>query len=146
MRNSITDLFKDKAISLFAMIIAMSALMAATLPHEYDPLKTTYYNSTGRITKAYKVWDAIVIPSAGSGQTIDISSAGFTSISSVVLTAANNTGSVASMPIAAIQSYSTTSITYNIIISNTAILALLAGLTTATSVTGTTIMVHVTGI
>lgn len=112
---------------------------------EYDPLKTTYYDASGRLMKAYRVWDGIITPTTATGQTIDITSAGFTSISTIELTAANNTTTVTSMPIVMIKSYTNTSVVCNILTSNVGVLSILQGLVGPTTLTGMTIHAHITG-
>lgn len=115
---------------------------------EFNPIKTRYYNSSGEIMKASKVWEGIVVPSS-STQTIDISSAGFTNIRKINITGANNTTTLTSMPFAIIKSYTNTSITVSILASNNQIVALLntsvSGLVLATGLTGMELHVEVNG-
>ncbi len=139
---NLTDRFLRNLLSIITLCIAVAAFVCAK---EYDPLKTQYFSPTGRIQKGYKVWDAIVTPTTATGMSVDISSAGFTSISTVELTAANNTTTVTSMPIVAIQTYSTTSVSFNLLTSNSGVLGILQGLVGATSLTGLTVHVHITG-
>lgn len=143
------DLDKKVILSAFIgmFIIALGFVFIFSKP-EYNPT-VTFYTPSGQIRQPTRVWDGIITPTTGSGQTIDISSAGFSVINSVTVTAANNTATVASMPIVMIKSYTTSQVTINILTSNSTLVSILganvAGLTTASSVSGMTVHVRVDG-
>lgn len=90
----------------------------------YDP-PVKIYNHTGQVLKQIKVWSDTLTPSTSNGQTIDISSAGFTSISSVGINPVLNTATIANMPIIAVKSVSTTSVVVNILTQNNAVVSIL---------------------
>lgn len=101
---------------------------------EYNPM-IKFYNLSGQIQTPRKMlFDRVAITSAS--QTIDISAAGFTNVTQVALVGENNTATIASMPIVTIKSFTTTSVTFNTVVGNTAILAILQGLKTPTDFTG----------
>lgn len=55
------------------------------------PILTKYYNSGGQVNQAIKIWTADnITPSASSGYSVDISSAGFTTLLSVQITGFEN--------------------------------------------------------
>lgn len=86
---------------------------------------TEYYNSGGRVSQKMKVWCDTFTPSTGNGHSVSISSAGFANIVSVNAIAIKNTGTSTSVPNVAIKSYSTTSVTLNIIEGNASLVNLL---------------------
>ena len=97
------------------------------------------YNSSGLIPIApFKIWTETITPSTGSGQVVDISSAGFSTILSVQLTATNNTNTISSMPFVSLQSYTSSQVTFNILTYN-------SGFIVPSSLTGVTIQVLVIG-
>lgn len=101
---------------------------------EYNPM-IKFYNLSGQIITPRKMlFDRIAITS--SSQTIDISAAGFTNVTQVAIIGENNTTTIGNMPITTVKSFTTTSVTFNTMVSNTAVLAILNGLTTPASFTG----------
>lgn len=112
-----------------------------------------FYDKNGQLTQGQvKIYADTSMPSTASGFSINISSAAFSVIKSVTITAQNNTSSIASMPIVVIQSVSTTAIVVNILTQNnstTTILGInvLSGspLQTAASTTGMVLNVKVEG-
>ena len=114
-----------------------------------DQYKIQRYNGSGLITSVCKEWYGIITPSSSSGQTVDISSAGFSAIHSIQVSAANNTGSATSVPLVGIKSYTTSQITLNIVSSNNntiaSLLSPIIGLIFPSSVAGYTIHVVVKG-
>lgn len=85
----------------------------------------SYYNKSGRIYQRMKEWTDTITPTIASGQTVDISSAGFTKILSIQACSIRNTTTVTSVPNVAIKSYSTTSVSLNIIEGNGSVITLL---------------------
>lgn len=126
--------------------ITSSGNITVNVKNQY---KTLRYNNIGLITDIAKEWYGIITPSTASGQTIDISSAGFTSISCIQVSAANNSGSATSVPLVGIKSYTTSQVTLNIVSSNNNTIANLLspiiGLVFPSSVAGYTIHVVVKG-
>jgi len=108
-----------------------------------------FYTSSGMVSQQIKVWNGIVTPSTGSGQTVDISSAGFSTILNVQAQVESNTASATSVPLVSIKSYTTTSVVTNIIVSNNStigsLLSPIVGLLFATNLTGYKLHVQVTG-
>lgn len=112
-------------------------------------IKTQYYNASGKINQPEKTWVGIVTPTTASGFTVDISSAGFNTITSIQMQSANNTSSAVGVPLVSLKSYTTTQVVMNIIQSNNntiaSLLAPIIGLVFATNLTGITIHILVTG-
>lgn len=110
---------------------------------------TKYYTTGGALTNTMKTWVGIVTPNTASGYSIDISSAAFSTISDIQVQAVNNTGTVTSMPMVTIQSYTTSAVVISIITSNNStigsLLSPIIGLVTASSLSGTTLHIRVDG-
>ena len=113
---------------------------------------TKFYNHAGLLEKPVKVYTDTVSPNTANGYSIDISGAGFSSISSVGVNALLNTGTVASMPLVVIKSFSTTSVVVNILTQNNATVTILginvlsgAPLQFAASTSGIVLHVQVIG-
>lgn len=128
----------------FGVLFFNSFVFSTTKNYEYNPV-IMFFNSTGRIPKPGKVWMQTIPITTASGQTVDISSAGFTSISTINITGINNTSTVASMPICMIKSNTLTSLTFNTVVGNSAIIAILAGLVAPGSTSGMTASIVVIG-
>lgn len=107
------------------------------------PLKI--YGSSGLLAITPKMWTGVITPTTANGQTIDISSAGFSAVIDVQATAANNTATLTSVPFISVKSYTTTTVTLNIAQSNSGLVGILSGLVFATSLTGVTVQVLVIG-
>jgi hypothetical protein len=112
-----------------------------------------FYDKNGQlIANNVKIYADTVMPSSASGFSINISSAGFSTIKSVTITAQNNTASIASMPFVVIQSVSTSAIVCNILTQNNSTTTIL-GITVlsgspmqlAASTTGMVLNVHIEG-
>jgi len=107
-----------------------------------------YYNKNGAINQPMKIW-CDTVPVTSASQAIDISSAGFTKVLSIQVQPALNTSTVASMPIASIKSWSTSSVTVNFVQSNTSLVSVLGvqvvGLQSLQSFSNTYCHVTVTG-
>lgn len=90
-----------------------------------DPM--WWYNASGLVIPPTKVWSGTVTPTSSSGYSIDISSAGFTTIlpGSVSVIATRNTSAVTSVPNVAIKTISTTAIVVNVAEANTATVVIL---------------------
>ena len=112
----------------------------------YDSVQV--YTSSGRVNQKLKIWTGKVTPTSGSGA-IDISSAGFTTILNVQLQIFANKTAAVDVPLIAGKTYTTTSITYNILVSNNntigSLLSPIVGLLIATTITGFEIHCTVTG-
>lgn len=102
---------------------------------EYNPL-IRWYNASGEIAKPGKIWMATVPITTATGQVVDISSAGFTSISSINIAGASNSSTITALPNCILKTNTLTSITFNTTVSNSAVLAILQGLTFPASTTG----------
>jgi hypothetical protein len=95
---------------------ADSALQNAAL---FSPA-IAYYNAAGLISAVVKKWVGIVSPNTANGYSIDISSAGFTTILNVQIICIRNTSAATSSPNVSIKSISTTAIVCNIVEASTA--------------------------
>lgn len=108
-----------------------------------------YYNSSGRITQLIKHWTDSVAPTLANGFNVDISSAGFTKILNVQVTAVRSTTAAISVPIVGLNGYTITQVSLNIIQSNNALLSglgiLVPGLIFLTTLVGTKVFIDVTG-
>jgi hypothetical protein len=102
----------------------------------YIANKPIHYNAAGVITSPTKIWSALVDPDTGDGYSIDISSAGFTSVQNVLITVNKSTATAADVPRVSVKSASATAVVVNIVASNTA----------AFVETGVTLYVRVEGV
>lgn len=130
-------------IVVTCVVVSLPFIIASKQPAEYNPM-IKFYNLSGQIQTPRKMlFDRVAITSAS--QTIDISAAGFTNVTQVALVGENNTATIANMPIVTIKSFTTTSVTFNTVVGNTAILAILQGLKTPTDFTGFDVNIFVIG-
>lgn len=107
-----------------------------------------YYNSSGAITSQIKKWIGVVTASTASGQSINISSAGFSSILSVQVTALQNSSNQ-NGALVSVKSASTTALTANIYKSKTTGVLLggnIDGLELHDAPSSVTLYVEVTGL
>lgn len=108
-----------------------------------------FYDKNGQMTgNTVKLWGDTVVPTTANGQTIDISSAGFSVVKDIQITAQLNTATVGSMPLAMIKTYSTTSISVNILTQNSSVVSILginvlSGLPLQFAASTTGIILHV---
>lgn len=144
-------MIKNILLGIFGIFIIGTCVVAWATEHFNSyPI---FFDKNGQCTNGIiKIYADTSMPSTGNGFSIDISSAGFSSVKSVDVTAQNNTASVASMPIVIIKSYSTTAIVVNILSQNnstTTILGItvLSGspLQTIASTSGVVLHVRVVG-
>lgn len=84
------------------------------------PTTQTYYTAAGVANTPTKIWTGLITPNTGSGYSVDISAAGFLSLASISLTVVKNTSTAASVPRATVKTGSLTTITLNIVDSDTA--------------------------
>lgn len=103
------------------------------------------YTASGLQAAQEKRWYGIITPTTGTGQSVDISSAGFSGINTVQLTPFLNTTTVTSIPIISGKTYTNTAVTFNLVTSNSGIIGLLVGLVAITTLTGITVQVEVNG-
>lgn len=116
------------------------------------PGQISYYNASGTITAVTKVFNAVITPTSSNGYTINISSAGFSSITGPPqITAAKNASVATSCPNVSVKSYNNTQIVVNIIEGNPATVNILGSLVLLgeanvfADVTGLTLHVRVEG-
>ncbi len=121
---------------------------------QWHVIKTAYtptnYNSSG-VIPINKKWYGLVSPSTGNGYSVDISSAGFTSVTSVMAIGIKNTATATSTPQVAVKSVSTTAVVLNITEASASVVTILgisvlsgpASIFANTS--GLTVYVEVTG-
>lgn len=112
--------------------------------YEYNPM-IMFFNSTGQIPKPGKIWMQTIPITTGNGQVVDISTAGFSSISTINITGINNTATVTSMPNCIVKSNTLTSLTFNTTVGNSAIVAILNGLVIPSNTTGMSASIVVIG-
>lgn len=135
-------------IGLVAIIILVTLGIFGT--HNSYPV---FYDKNGQLTvNQIKIWGDSVTPTTANAYSIDISSAGFSTVKSVTITPQLNTATVGSMPIVIIKSVSTTAIVVNILTQNNATVSILginvlsgAPLQFASSVVGMTLHVQAGG-
>ena len=116
------------------------------------PYIAKFYNSTGILNQTIKKWVGIITPTTSSGFSIDISSAGFTTISNIQIQVERNSTVVSDIPIVSIKSRTTSSIVVNLAQTNTATVSIaginvLSGLPLifATNLSNILLHVEVTG-
>lgn len=136
--------FKRVAYFFGTAALIASACFIFMCAKEYNPV-VRFYTASGVINQPTRVWDGIVTVTTGTAQSVDISSAGFSSINSVTITPANNTGSTVSMPIVSIKSYTNNAVVFNTLVSNSGVVGLLVALVTPTSFSGMQVHVRVDG-
>lgn len=83
-----------------------------TIPTMF-PDSVQYYNSSGRIYNKIKKWVGRVAVTNASGQSVDISACGCSSILSIVATAEKNGTTSTASPNVSIKSYTTSAVTFN---------------------------------
>lgn len=140
-----------KSIVTFG-VVALIAIFAWFGGFKYNS-NPVFYDHNGQLTSSQvKIYADTVTPTTASGFSIPITSAGFSVIKSVSVTAQNNTGSIASMPVVVVQSVSTSAIVINILTQNNATTTILgitvlsgSPLQAAASTTGMLLNVHVEG-
>lgn len=123
--------------------VSLQFIMASDKKPEYNPMIKFYNLSTQIQTPRKMMIDRIAITSAS--QTIDISAAGFTSISNVALIGENNTATLGNMPVIIIKSFTTTSVTFNTIVGNTSVVLLGSAILSPTTFTGMFVDIVVLG-
>ena len=79
------------------------------------PSPITYYKSSGAQTTPIKVWIDTVTPSTANGHSIDISSAGFSTILGYNIIAVRNTATPTSVPNVAVKTISANTLVVNIV-------------------------------
>lgn len=104
-----------------------------------------FYNRSGLVSHQMKVWADTVTPSTANGYSVNITSAGFTTILSVQATVFQNSSTAATIPLISGKTFTTSAIITNVQTSNSGVLGILTGLIFATSLTGMTIHVVVVG-
>lgn len=105
----------------------------------------TYGTSRGTNVK---IWDTTFTPSVSSGQTVDISSAGFSSPPMVFVTAERNTAVATSVPQISLKSRTSTQLSFNIIEGSANLvtilgISVLSGVPTVFVATPSTVVIHV---
>lgn len=141
-----------KKIALFGLsvIIILSFIIGWGNTHNSYPV---FFDKNGQLVATQvKIWADTVTPTTGNAFSIDISSAGFSTIKAANVTAQFNTATVGSMPIVEIKSVSTTAVVVNILTQNNATVSILginvlsgAPLIFASSTSGMILNVEVKG-
>jgi hypothetical protein len=119
------------------LCLCLSVLTFAKVERkDYNPSVPCYYTTTGRINDGSKIWVGRIAVTSASGQTVDISSAGFTTIMSVNINPENNTATATAMPNMSVKVCSTTQLTFNTLVPNQVGLLGAWGLVAPTVLTG----------
>ena len=134
---------------LFLILLAALLFIGFNKYNSYP----VFFDKNGQLTASQvRIFADTSMPTTASGFSINISSAGFTVIKSVTITAQNNTVSIPSMPIVVLQSVTTTAIVVNILTQNNATTTILgitvlsgSPLQLAASTTGMVLNVKVEG-
>lgn len=85
-----------------------------------------YYDHTGQLTtNQVRIWSDTLTPATANGQSINIASAGFSTIKSITVTPQLNTATVGSMPIVIVKSFTTSAIVVNILTQNSSTVTIL---------------------
>lgn len=93
-------------------------------PRSYTPVRIFDRNGEGTIMGG-KIWRDTITATTGNGQTIDISSAGFTNIGSVNVMALRNSAVAVETPNVSLKSVTTTTLTVNITQGNADVVSIL---------------------
>ncbi len=110
-----------------------------------------YFDSSGMITDPVKIWVGTVTPSTCNGYSIDISSAGFSTILSANIVPIKSNSTANLNPSVAIKSVSTTAIVVNVVEGNAATVVILGSSVTLgvplvfAATAGLTLYIEVTG-
>jgi len=84
-----------------------------------DSSSLRVYNTSGRINQSiFKIWTDVIVPTTGNGYSVDISSASFSTILSVMISSETNTGSTTTMRNVELKSYTTTAAVVNAAVPN----------------------------
>ena len=84
------------------------------------------YNGSGQVNQSIKIWTDVLTPTTGNGYSVDISSAGFGTVLSVMAISEFSTGTTTTMRNAEIKSYSTSAVVVNIAVPNATVVSLLS--------------------
>lgn len=91
--------------------------------HNSNPV---FYDKNGQCnSNQIKIWGDTAVPTTSNGYSIDISSAGFSTVKEVTVTPQMNTATVGSMPFVVIKSFTTTAVVVNILTQNNATVSIL---------------------
>lgn len=123
------------AIFGVAIVLAFSGWIFAFTekkPPSYDPAATLHYIKSGSSSTngdlrmlPTKVFHVTVTPTVANGGSLDISGFGLTTIANVQVSVTRNTTVPNDVPTVSLKAVSTTSVTYNLIQGNNAVVALL---------------------
>lgn len=98
----------------------------------FDPAPTQHFLKSGSSSSSgalrmlpTKVYHVTVTPTVANGGTLDISGFGLTTVANIQVTAVRNTTVANDVPTVSVKSFTTTSITYNVIQGNNAVVAIL---------------------
>lgn len=115
-------------VGVFILVLLVTGLASDIFkkvsPESYNPYPKVY-NRNGPIIQRMKLYCDTLVPTTSSGQSINISAAGFTSVCNVVVTPMRNTSTIDELPIIALKTISTTAVTVNMIEPNTSIVSIL---------------------
>lgn len=98
----------------------------------FDPAPTRHYLKSGSSSAngtlrqlPTKVYHVTVVPTVANGGTLDISGFGLTTVANVQVVAMRNTSTPNDVPTVALKSITTSTLTYNLIQGNNAVIAIL---------------------
>lgn len=118
LHTDATGFFKSSPLS--RLFLPYSQITGTPTIPKVDSV--TYYNASGKINQKIKVWSDSVTISNANGQTVDISSAGFTKIINIQALALKNSTTA---PNVAIKGYTLSQVTLNVKEENLATVTLL---------------------
>lgn len=125
------------------MNVNIAALLADTAANHLNLIK--FYNRGGLVSHQMKIWADTVTPSTANGYSVNISSAGFTTILSIQATVFQNSSTAATIPLISGKTFTNSAAVINIQTSNTGVIGLLVGLIFATNLAGMTVHLVVVG-
>ncbi len=115
------SLFK-KAETYLILIICFICL--SSFKKDYNP-QIKIYNSSGQLITVTKVFITRVAITSAAGQSVDLSPAGFTSVSIIHVSPENNTTTSTAMPQMSCKSFTTTSALINTLVAQNTVVSIL---------------------
>lgn len=148
---ALTLAFNGGKESATTVVTYDTAMVGKMIRSAYIPVR--FYDGTGEITTTYiqdlKVWIGKVIPTTANGGSIDISSAGFAEVKTIILTPVFNTNNPMMVPDVVPKTVSNNLITYNIKTGSSTVVSILGATVNSSifpsSTSGMEIYVRITG-
>jgi len=144
--------YSDTAAMLTPYIRSLLAMKYTDTASMLQPyVKAKLYIPGYNPAKPIIIADTVVTPTTGNGYSVDISRFGFTNTASmnVQIQVFNNTNTVTSMPIVSGKTFTSTSVTFNTVFSNSQTISILGllvvGLQLPSSLSNVTAHIHLVG-